>query len=263
MFKKRNTKRALAVLLAGALLFAAAALFLAPSVAAASCFTDTEGHWAESFICWMKNKGITSGYPDGSYRPENNITRGEMAVFIQRVITMGDSQITIGPGSWVPNGPAPTGYVDYYTNVDRLRNSSPGGAGFQLSPNMLTAVLGQEMFLEGVEFCYNATHGATLTYVALQHFEGGSSPVVLATVEDGTDRSDSACRTYNLTAPTSLWGTDHVDMFITVNFPSTSDYMDIGTTTFIINHSSYSAVLDADPLRSLGLPVEILPGGAP
>lgn len=69
-----------AVLLVAALMFV-----VAPLAFAASCFPDVGGHWAESFICWLANNGITSGYPDGTYRPDNNVSRAEMAVFIQRV----------------------------------------------------------------------------------------------------------------------------------------------------------------------------------
>jgi hypothetical protein len=59
-------------------------LILVPRVFAASCFPDTEGHWAETFICWLRANGIVYGYDDGTYRPENNVKRGEMAVFINR-----------------------------------------------------------------------------------------------------------------------------------------------------------------------------------
>ena len=45
-------------------------------------FSDIEGHWAEAFIEELKDQGITGGYPDGTYRPENRVTRAEMAVFL-------------------------------------------------------------------------------------------------------------------------------------------------------------------------------------
>lgn len=54
-------------------------------VSAASCFPDASGHWAESFICWMADNGLTTGYPDGTYRPNNSVSRAEMAVFLQNV----------------------------------------------------------------------------------------------------------------------------------------------------------------------------------
>jgi len=57
---------------------------IVPKVSAATgCFPDTNGHGAEEFICWLSDNGITSGYPDGTYRPENGVTRAEMAVFLQ------------------------------------------------------------------------------------------------------------------------------------------------------------------------------------
>ncbi|MBL8062646.1 MAG: S-layer homology domain-containing protein [Anaerolineales bacterium] len=53
--------------------------------ASTGCFTDTNGHWAETFICWMKDNGITSGTGGGAYSPNNNVTRAEMAVFMQKL----------------------------------------------------------------------------------------------------------------------------------------------------------------------------------
>ena len=45
-------------------------------------FGDVAGHWAEAWIEDLYDEGITSGYPDGTYRPENQVTRAEMAVFL-------------------------------------------------------------------------------------------------------------------------------------------------------------------------------------
>jgi hypothetical protein len=45
-------------------------------------FSDVTGHWAEIFIEELYDQGITGGYPDGTYRPENQVTRAEMAVFL-------------------------------------------------------------------------------------------------------------------------------------------------------------------------------------
>ena len=40
-------------------------------------------HYYEA-IEWMAANGISIGYPDGTYRPDDTVTRGEMAVFLQR-----------------------------------------------------------------------------------------------------------------------------------------------------------------------------------
>ena len=47
-------------------------------------FPDTAGHWAEDWIEALKDAGITSGYPDGTYQPNRGVTRAEMAVFLLR-----------------------------------------------------------------------------------------------------------------------------------------------------------------------------------
>lgn len=40
-------------------------------------FTDTKGHWAEDSIVLLIKKGLLSGYPDDSFRPDLSITRAE------------------------------------------------------------------------------------------------------------------------------------------------------------------------------------------
>lgn len=48
-------------------------------------FTDSKGHWASEYIQAAGNKGYMEGYPDDSFKPDKNITRGEMATIIQRI----------------------------------------------------------------------------------------------------------------------------------------------------------------------------------
>jgi|GEM_PF-1476701 len=58
----------------------------APPVDGSHPFSDITGHWAEIFIEELYDQGITEGYPDGTYRPENQVTRAEMAVFLLKGI---------------------------------------------------------------------------------------------------------------------------------------------------------------------------------
>jgi murein DD-endopeptidase MepM/ murein hydrolase activator NlpD len=53
-----------------------------PPASATPVFNDIDGHWAEAWIEASSNAGITSGYPDGSFRPANPVNRAEMAVFL-------------------------------------------------------------------------------------------------------------------------------------------------------------------------------------
>ena len=56
-----------------------------PTAFAASCFTDTEGHWAEAYICWLFDNGLSTGFPDGTFRPADYVNRAQMAVFLQQL----------------------------------------------------------------------------------------------------------------------------------------------------------------------------------
>lgn len=64
------------------------ALIAALVLVTGSCafaFSDTAGHWAESEIDAMTELGYLNGYPDGSFRPDDSITRAE---FLKILTTM-------------------------------------------------------------------------------------------------------------------------------------------------------------------------------
>lgn len=46
---------------------------------------DAAGHWAESAIRWAVARGLMRGYPDGSFRPDRPVTRGELAAVLERL----------------------------------------------------------------------------------------------------------------------------------------------------------------------------------
>lgn len=49
-------------------------------------FLDVRGHWAESYISAAADLGIITGYPDGSFKPDKNITRAEAMTIINNVL---------------------------------------------------------------------------------------------------------------------------------------------------------------------------------
>lgn len=49
-----------------------------------SIFTDISGHWAEQYIIEMAKMDIFKGYEDGTFRPDNNMTRAEGAALVAR-----------------------------------------------------------------------------------------------------------------------------------------------------------------------------------
>ncbi|MGL4738028.1 MAG: S-layer homology domain-containing protein, partial [Cellulosilyticaceae bacterium] len=55
-----------------------------PLESAMKQFTDIQGHWAEQVISHMAGKGIIEGYKDGTFKPAQQITRGEFATVLAR-----------------------------------------------------------------------------------------------------------------------------------------------------------------------------------
>ena len=49
-------------------------------------FTDTAGHWADSFINSAYSLGFINGYEDGSFRPDQAVTRAEAMKIINRTL---------------------------------------------------------------------------------------------------------------------------------------------------------------------------------
>ena len=49
-------------------------------------FPDAAGHWAEAYIRLAAGNGWIEGYPDGTFRPNQSITRAETVTMIDRVL---------------------------------------------------------------------------------------------------------------------------------------------------------------------------------
>lgn len=77
---KRKTKRALSMVLASSMM-----LSVSSYTAFAADYKDTVGHWSEKQVNLWSDYGVISGY-DGLFRPDDSITRGEMAVIMDKVM---------------------------------------------------------------------------------------------------------------------------------------------------------------------------------
>ena len=49
-------------------------------------FSDIVSHWAKNEISAASNNGWINGYPDGTFRPDNKITRAEAMTLVNRVL---------------------------------------------------------------------------------------------------------------------------------------------------------------------------------
>jgi hypothetical protein len=217
-------------------------LFQAGTVyATTNCFPDTNGHWAETFICWLKDNGIAGGYPNGTFGPENPITRAEMAIMLQRAANLpppGEIRVNVGPNGWAPFG----GYGGIMNQIP-LGGRQEFTVGVQnhtdavlLTPDFPSALYGRNMSVTGLEYCYRASPPAYISMFrafASRETTSASASEENLLVLDDTDRTDQACRYYPIT-PVTL---DDVVLIVQVNFtwaqpPGSFTYISLGRVTF-------------------------------
>ena len=77
----------------------------------APAFTDIAGHWGEKAILEAAEKKLITGYPDGTFKPDQAVTRAEFLVMLARALGWGDKS---------PAGALP------FTDADRMGSWAMG-----------------------------------------------------------------------------------------------------------------------------------------
>lgn len=174
--------------------------------ATTGCFSDTNGHWAETFICWLKDTGISGGYPDGTYKPNNNVTRAEMAVMLQKEFNYTATGMVLanaGVNSWnVLYEPTVMPLIYRYDSYMSVRSPSANTSyTFVMTPEFPSAIYGRQLSVTGMEFCYTASPNAYINTLTawLGTETSNASATWLTIASDSTDRTDAACRYYAIT----------------------------------------------------------------
>lgn len=123
---KRGKSRLLSGLLSMSMAFSAISV---PIEAFAA--TDTSGHWAEANINNWINSGFISGYPDGTFRPNNAISRAEFVTLANKAFGFTRSQgiffDDVKPGYWA-YGEIQKGVAAGYIQGDSNGKFRPGSA---------------------------------------------------------------------------------------------------------------------------------------
>ncbi|NOU85317.1 hypothetical protein GC102_05900, partial [Paenibacillus sp. LMG 31460] len=87
-------------------------------------FSDTNGHWAESAIGALRAAGVIEGMGDGSFKPDQPISRAEITVILARVIVVGkvtgDMHFSDTSSSWARQ------YIEQLANADIVRGEGDG-----------------------------------------------------------------------------------------------------------------------------------------
>jgi hypothetical protein len=79
---------------------------LSPPPALASRFPDLHGHWATPYIEAMADRGLIKGYDDGSFRPQQAVTRAQFAALVAtsygdvRPVRPGITFVDVPPSHW-------------------------------------------------------------------------------------------------------------------------------------------------------------------
>lgn len=79
-----------------------------------SGFSDMSGYgWAEGYIKYAVQHGVTTGYPDGTFKPGNKVTMNELITMVLRAADVSDQSLG---GTW------PVNYVRKATELELLNN---------------------------------------------------------------------------------------------------------------------------------------------
>jgi hypothetical protein len=256
------------------------------ALATTGCFLDTIGHPWETYICWMKDNGITNGTTPTTYSPNDYVTRGQMAVFMQRLdnlavaqdatnlavanaytdnsLVTGQILINVGSGGdWKPFWSTDQLFFKYIASRTEVYHDIVGPNYLSLHPAIPAVLYGRSLEFVGVEFCYEAQAEAFLTDVVIYRVDASSNTgIATGLFADHTDRADSACRYYVLSTPAVLTAESTINIYIQVNWTNVLIPFKIGRTTFVLQPTTTIAVPPsvAQPQESISQTPELFDG---
>lgn len=99
-------------------------------------FSDISGNWARRYINQAAEAGLIYGYTDGTFRPDQNITRAETIVMVNRILGRSASADTVLRG-YKTFSDVPTGAWYYW---DIVEASNPHGFQMNGSTEKWTAI---------------------------------------------------------------------------------------------------------------------------
>ena len=93
------------------------------SAAVLDRFTDISHSWARKYINLAAEAGLVYGYTDGTFRPDQNITRAETIVMVNRILGRSASADTVVKG-YKTFSDVPTGAWYYWDIVEASNGHS-------------------------------------------------------------------------------------------------------------------------------------------
>ena len=108
-----------------------------PDVEYVPAFPDVkEGDWYDKTVTWAVQKGITSGFGDGTFRPKTNCSRAMIVTFIRNFVENVYPELYEEPSSSAPSFPDVPENM-WYTDAVRwaAENGITSGRGGYFQPN--------------------------------------------------------------------------------------------------------------------------------
>ncbi len=85
-------------------------------------FSDVEEHWAKDQVLDWSEKGLVSGYDDGTFKPEQGVTRAEFITFVNRayglIAKARVNFVDVSPGDWFADEVAKAVAAGYISGYD-------------------------------------------------------------------------------------------------------------------------------------------------
>ncbi|MBT2644640.1 S-layer homology domain-containing protein [Bacillus sp. ISL-41] len=104
----------------------ASSLFVFNGDAKASSFSDINNHWAKEEMEYLVQKGIIGGYADGTFRPNEIVTRAQAAIMIGRALGLPGEQPVDTRFPDVPASVTGSGYIHELELIDVLTGYGDG-----------------------------------------------------------------------------------------------------------------------------------------
>lgn len=199
-------------------------------VLAAVSFADVPpGHPFYYDIQEVANVGVTTGCGGGNYCPDELVTRGQMAAFLNRLGALGADKVPVvnatkldgidstgflkaGPitqqhfGPWTSNGNF-TATIETYSDITAIDSAGAGTQAVQVPLVAPTSIGGVKYGLQEVQVCtVNYSSNVLITDSLVYEARVTGSATI---INDGTDRNPvgtSSCYTISDPTPTIVQG---------------------------------------------------------
>src|SRR5665648_260266 len=240
-------------------------LTLAPSPAFAATASDISGHWAEGTIqSWVDN-GLIKGYPDGTFKPDNNITRAEFITLVNRAFeytkTAPISFTDVNQNAWYASAigvAVEAGYISGYpdgtmkpenpisreeaaTIIMRIKNlvANPAAVSVYTDASSITWGKGEVGAVTAAKIMQGYPDGSFMprglitraeTVIALDnamHYTVPADDVIPPVVDGGSHSHDTIAPTAEFSAPTYNDTDKTLTIFGTLSEAATATVFDV------------------------------------